>query len=219
MALQIQGNNGTLIEVGGPAFRAGHVHLKPLEYGALGHYRMAVDVLLLPSQAANSRLFEIRNSHVSNLLIPTRLTARVMPIGGVATPYLFELGCFRCTSFSDVDTASATAAIPAPMKSSMAGSPGSAQVRYLQAAGHASGMTGGTMTKATLPWASLMAWMASVSSTTQPVTMDWFRHPDEHPPILTQDQGLIIENIKAGPATQNAVLVQIELAWAEVTAY
>ncbi len=42
MAIQTQGNGGTVMEVGGTTFRAAHVHTKPLEYGALGHEQAGI---------------------------------------------------------------------------------------------------------------------------------------------------------------------------------
>lgn len=218
MAIQVQGDNGTVLGVGGAAFKAAHVHLKPIEYGALGHYRATVKVILSPDQAANSRLFELRNAHAANLVIPTRLTVTALPVGPVATPYLFEMACFRCSSFTAVDDTSTSTATVAALKSSGM-SPAGAQVRYLTAAGAAAGMTGGSLTKTTLPMASLIAWMASASATSMPVTREWLRHVDEHPPVYGQNEGLVIENVLAGPAVANAVLVTVDCSWAEATAY
>lgn len=219
MALQIQGNNGTLIEVGGTTFRAGHVHLKPLEYGVLGHYRAAVRVGTVPSQTANSRLFELRNPHASNLIIPTRMTVTALPIGSVAAPYYFELAMFRCTSFTAVDTSNTVTPTVSPMRSGMAAAPGSALVRSLTLSGASAGMTGGTLTKDASPMAALMAWMAGASATSMPVTREWMRQMDEHPLVCGQDEGFVIENIQLGPAVQNSLFIIIEISWAEVTAY
>lgn len=218
MAIQVQGNNGTLLEVGGLAFRAGHMHVKPIEYGSLGHYRAAIKIPLLAGQVANARLFELRNSHASNLIIPTRVTVSVLPFGSVASPYFLQLELFRCTGFSAVDTAQTTTPTISPMRTGMAGAPGSAQVRYLS--GATGGMSGGTLTKDATPLASLMAWMASVSATSVPVVKQMMDlQLGEHPLVCAQNEGFVLENANLGSATSNQVQVNIEVSWAEVSAY
>ena len=57
MAVQFQGNGGTVAEVDGTTFRAIRVSSKPLDYGTLGHYRVASTVALVVTQAANGTLF------------------------------------------------------------------------------------------------------------------------------------------------------------------
>ncbi len=219
MAIQVQGDNGTVLQVGGTTFKGAHTHIKPLEYGALGHYRAAVKMVMSASQAANSRLFELRNSHASQLIIPTRLTVTALPIGGLANGYLFELACYSCTGFTAVDGTSVTAPTVSLMRTGMAASPGSAQVRYLSVAGAAAGMTGGTLTKDATPFGLLSAWMATASATSLPVMREWVRHADEHPPVFGQNEGLVIENSLVGPAVANAILVTLDCSWAEVTTY
>lgn len=221
MAIQVQGNTGIIAEVGGATFKAVHAHLKPLEYGSLGHYRTSMRLILSPAQAANSRLFEIRNTG-NNLLVPTLLEMSAMPIGNVDTPYYLTLDCYRCLSFTAVDTTNTLTPTSSTLRTSgMSAYPGNAQVRYLQAAGAAAGMTGGSMTKDGWPIGSLLAWMASVSATMQPIVKDLLGDPAKgmHPPVCAQNEGLIIENVRVGSPTVNQILVAINLAWAEVTAY
>lgn len=215
MALQIQANNGTVFEAGGATFKALHVHPKPLEYGSLGHYRAAVKVQLIGVQAANARIFELRNTHATNLIIPTRFDVTVMPNGSVAFPYLLELALFRCTSFTAVDTLQTVTPTISPLRTGMAAAPGSAQVRHL--GGASGGMTGGTLIKDATALSSLMAWAATVSSTSLPVTKSMLSlQTGEYPLVLAQNEGFELENVVLGSATNNAVMVMIELAWAEV---
>lgn len=218
MAIQLQGNNGTLVEVGGATFKGAHVHLKPLEHGGLGHYRTFVRLTMVADQGANSRLFELRNSG-GNLIIPTRLTVSAVPIGGVASPYAFELGLYKFTSFSAVDTLNTVTPGVAVMRTSgMTGAPGGAVLRRLSD-GVNSGMSGGTLTK-DQQLAGLVAWMASVSASSQPVTRELIDPKSgEHPPVLANNEGLVLENVTVGSATANAIRVLLELAWAEVTAF
>ena len=168
MGIQLQLENGSLVGGGLAAFKGANVHQKPIDYGTLGHYRTSIRVLLSPAQAAASRLFELRNTG-SNLIIPTRIEIAALPVGPVDTNYLAVFGLFKCTGFTAVDTTNTTTPTVSVMRTSgMTGAPGSAAVRYLTIAGAAAGMTGGTLTKESLPLASLMAWMASVSTTSRP---------------------------------------------------
>lgn len=218
MPIQTQLENGSLIGGGGTAFKGANVHLKPIDHGSLGHYRVAMRTQLLAVQAANSRLFELRNSG-SNLIIPTRIEVTVWPVGSVAFPYLLALSLFKCTSFTAVDTTQTTTPTVSVMKTSgMSAAPGAAHVRLLS--GAAGGMTGGTLTKDASPIGTLLAWMASVTPTTRPVTKEMAkRNGDEYPLVLAQNEGFVIDNVLLGSATANEVQVVCELAWAEVTAY
>lgn len=218
MPIQMQLENGSLIGGGGAAFKGANVHLKPLDHGSLGHYRVAIRAQLLAGQAANSRLFELRNSG-SNLIVPTRMEITVLPVGSVASPYLLALSLFKCTSFTAVDTTNtATPTVTVLKTSGMSAAPGAASVRYL--VGASAGMTGGTLTKDAFPISTLLAWMATITPATPPVTKEMARkNVDEYPLVLAQNEGFIIENFQLGSATANEVQVVCELAWAEVTAY
>ena len=61
MALQIQGNGGTITEVDGTSFRALRTTLRPTDYGSLGHYSIGVATGILPAAlTANSEIFQFR---------------------------------------------------------------------------------------------------------------------------------------------------------------
>lgn len=220
MAFQVQGENGTIQQVGGPLLRAGHVHVKPIEY-VVGHYRTVVRLAMVPSQAANSRLFEIRNTG-NNLLIPTRLEVTVLPSGPIATPYLLELAAYKYTGFTAVDTTSTATPTAGVARTGMAAYPGNAHIRVLTPAGAAAGMTGGTLgTKAGNPLGLLLAWLASVSANSQPVTRGLLGDVSNgaYPMMFGEDEGFVIEQVPAGSATANAVAVLVDLAWCEAQAY
>lgn len=221
MPIQTQLENGSLIGGGGAAFKAANVHLKPLDYGTLGHYRTSAKLTLIAVQAANSRLFEMRNAG-GNLLVPLLIEVSVLPFGSVALPYDLEVGLFKCTGFSVIDsTNTVTPSVSVMRTSGMSGSPGGAQVRHLVLAGASGGMTGWTATKDGSPLSSLMAWIASVSTTSQPVTKRLLDSSQQaiHPLVLAANEGIVIENIALGSSTSNQVRVLVEMVWAEVAAY
>ena len=219
MAIQVQGNGGTVQEVAGTTFRAAHVHVKPLEYGALGHYRTSVRINSTAAQAANSRLFEIRNTHASNLIIPMRLTLRALQtVAGTAQEN--SLDVFRVTSFTAVDTTNTVTPTTSVKRTSMAAYPGGAAVRHLTLAGAAAGMTGGTLTKdaqffATLPFNVA----AAINTTTTWGPIDCLDDVNgTHPFVFAQNEGLIIEN-RVLNVTSYGMTWYIDFSWAEVAAY
>lgn len=219
MPIQTQLENGSLIGGGGQAFKGANVHLKPLDHGTLGHYRTSAKITLLAGQVVNARLFEIRNAG-SNLLVPLLIEVSVLPFGSVVVPYDLEIGLYKCTSFSVVDGVNTvTPSVSVMRTSGMSGAPGGAQVRSL--AGATGGMTGWTATKDGSPLSSLMAWMASVSTTSLPVTKRLLDSSQQaiHPLVLAVNEGIVLENLVLGSATANNVRVVVDVAWAEVTAY
>lgn len=223
MAIQIQGNGGTVQEVGGTAFRAGHTHVKPLEYGSLGHYRVNHRFVLVATQAANSRLFEVRNSHATNLIIPTRLVIKWFQTAAHTAAIEDSLDVFKCTSFTAVDTTNTvTPTASVKRTTGMAAAPGNAVIRGVTATGVAGGMTGGTLTKdggsvVQLPQFLLLA--QPTAGPVPPVILDAFDDVNgTHPFAFAQNEGLIIENrVLLGAAASSSVY--IDFSWAEVTAF
>lgn len=223
MALQIQGNGGTVQEVGGTTFRGGHVHVKPLEYGALGHYRVSVRISSTAVQAANSRIFQIRNTHATNLIIPTRMTLRAIQ-AAAGTLQENSLDVFKYTSFTAVDTTNTVTPTSSVKRTTMAAFPGNAAIRHLTLAGNASGMTGGTMTKdansfATFPY---MVTAGVATATFTPPPWGPYECFDDtngtHPFALVQNEGIGIES-RVLNVTSMGIVWYIDFCWAEVTAF
>lgn len=227
MAIQKQGNGGVVQEVGGTTFRAAHVHIKPLEYGALGHYRVNHRCVLVNTQAANSRLFEIRNTHATNLIIPTRLIIKWMSLSAHTALIEDSLDVFRVTGFTAVDTTN-TVTLTGSVKrtSTMAAAPGGASLRGVTVAGAAAGMTGGTLVKdgGSIGQAPIILAQAVMATTdtlfrTPVIIHDMFDDVNgTHPFVFAQNEGLIVENrVVLGAAAGSSVY--IDFSWAEVAAF
>lgn len=223
MALQIQGNGGTVAEVGGTTFRAMSVQIKPIDHGVLGHYRTAVRISSTAAQAANSRIFEIRNTHASNLIIPTRMSLRAIQ-ATAGTLQENSLDAYKCTAFSVVDSVNTVTPGGSIKRANMAAFPGSAAIRHLTLAGAAAGMTGGTLTKdsqffSTLPY---MVTPGVATATYQPPQWGPFECFDDvngtHPFVLVQNEGIIIES-RVLNVTSMGIVWYIEFCWTEVTAF
>jgi len=219
MAIQIQGSSGTVAEVGGTTFRGLHVHVKPLEYGALGHYRTSVRIAGVTAQAANSRVLEIRNSHASNLIIPTLLTMRASQTAA-GTAQENSLDAYRLTGFTTVDTANVVTPVSSVRRTSMAAYPGGAAVRHLTLAGNSAGMTGGTMTKDTQFFGTLPYNVGtSINTTTiwgpvEAIESNIWTNPF----VFVQNEGYLVEN-RVLNVTSYGITWYLDWAWAEVTAF
>ena len=85
MGIQIQGNSGTIVEVDGTTFRTVRVTCRPVEYGALGFYRVS---LLSGNMAAGlvaaSEIFQIRWSNSSILALVWGISIDSFGSGGAA---------------------------------------------------------------------------------------------------------------------------------------
>ena len=61
MAIQLQGNGGTVAEVDGANYRALRTTLRPIDYGAFGAYRLSMlSGTMAAGLAANSEVFQFR---------------------------------------------------------------------------------------------------------------------------------------------------------------
>lgn len=220
MAVTLKSVGGNAVGVGAEAAAGLHMIPKPIAHGALGHYRSCVRFTLATSQNANSRLWEVRNTHATNLIIPTRLRVTILMAGTVTTAYRLELDLFRLTGFSVVDTTGTVTPTVSPKRGNMATAPGAAAIRHVTVAGAAAGMTGGTMTKDGGSAAMHEAWAATAAATSLPVPAELLDDVNgTHPLVFVQNEGMELENIVAGSATANVVDVVVDFSWAEVSAF
>jgi hypothetical protein len=219
MAVIEGGVSLAVAEVGEAANSPLHVVQKALP-ASVGHYRTAVKLTMATTQAANSRLFEIRNTHASNLLVLTRCFVQVVPAGTITTGYVGEFGLFKLTSFSAVDTTNTVTPTSSVKRTSMTAYPGNAHVRHVTIAGAAAGMTGGTLTKDANSAASLLAPLFTAAAGATAVSREFVDDINgTHPFVFAQNEGFEIENVVVGSGTSNVVNVVIDVSWAECTAY
>lgn len=216
------GSSGSLLGVGLEASSPAHVTQKPIPYGVLGHYRLSVRFILANAQAANSRLFELRNT-AANLIIPTRLNIKWVQTGAHTAAILDSLDCFKATGFTAVDTTNTVTPVPSVKRTSgMAAAPGGAALRHVTVAGAAAGMTGGTLTKDGSSFFSLPQWLLAAlptAGTVIPLIGDALDDVNgTHPFIFAQNEGFIIENrVVLGAAAASEVIV--DLSYAEVALF
>ena len=217
MAIQTQGNGGVIVEVDDTSTRAMRVVNKPVGYGTLGHFRTNHRCVLTAAQAANSRIFEVRNGS-TNLIIPTRLVIRAIQTAA-GTAQENSLDVYKCTSYTAVDTVNTvTPTASVKRTTGMTATPGNAQLRGVTVAGAAAGMTGGTLTK---DGNSIGQQPLLVSAAAAPAvyTLDVFDDVNgTHPLVLQANEGLIIEN-RVLNVTSYGFSVYIDFSWVETTGY
>jgi hypothetical protein len=189
----------------------------------IGQYATAVRISSTAAQAANSRLLEIRNSHATNLIVPTRLRLRALQTAA-GTAQENSLDVYRVTGFTVLDTTNTVTPVSSVARSGggMPAYPGNAaQVRHLTLAGAAAGMTGGTLVKdtqmiGTFPY--MVAAAASALSAPAPYDAITEGPMSGIPIILAQNEGIIVENSILN-VTTFGVTWYLEFGWCEVSAF
>lgn len=218
MGLQIIGNGGTIVGAGQEASLPAHVVQKP--HTAVGHYRTSIKFNLIALQAANSRLFEIRNLSATNIIIPQRMEIRWMQTAAHTAAILDALDLFKVTGFTTTDTTGTVTPTVSRKRTSMAAT--TADLRHVTVAGATAGMTGGTLTKDANASSMMEQWLLlalPTAGTVMPITKEFFDDVNgTHPFALIQNEGLILENrILLGAAAGSSVV--IDFHYAEVTAF
>lgn len=224
MAIQVQGNNGVVAEVGGTTFRGLHTHVKPLEYGALGHYRSAVRFATAAAQAAGINLWEYRNTHATNLIVPTRLRLTWLQIGVVTTAARYDMEMRQATAFTASSTTNTVTPTVSRKRVTMAAAPGGIAIRHVTVAGAAAGMTGGTFTADGGASWFRDVWFLGAQPTAGVVVpnLDADLLDDvngSHPFVHAQNEGLIIRPVIIGSATSFLTSINVDFSYADVTAY
>ena len=221
MGIQVVGAGGAVAEVG--EFTASPIHVNSKPVPADGHYRVTHRCVLVNTQAANSRLFEIRQPTAGKLLILTRLIVKWLNSAAHTAFIEDSLDCFKVTNFTAVDTTNTVTLTASLKRTSMTADV--AQIRGVTVAGAAAGMTGGTLTKDAGPWAQLPRILnQTVEATTETTsrtadTMEALDPGDDtHPFVFLQNEGFIIENrVLLGAAAGSSVY--IDCAYAIADAY
>lgn len=208
-------------EIATGATGAAHSTLKPIPT-TVGAYRVTHSCALVATQAANSRLFEFRNTHATNLCIPTHLKLRWLQDAAHTAAIEDAIDAYKVTGFSVVDSVNTVTLTGSIKRAGMTAAPGNALLRGVTVAGAAAGMTGGTLTKDGSPFGTLAQWLLLAQPTAAevlPVEDDLIVVPSqEYPFVFGQNEGFILENRVLLGAAAGSTLY-IDYGWTEVTAY
>lgn len=228
MAVIEGGTSGSLMEVGAVAAQAGHVTLKPIPHGTLGHYRVsAVTGTLAAALAANAQLFYLRWTDATRYCVITGFRAQFQCLTAFTGATLTDFG-FDLHKATAVSAGGGGTDLGASAKSKMRTSMGAS---LLDAAGLMRVSTTAALTAITTLDALPIAQSVGDPQRVNPAagteeqrvndpTLIYM--PDmsrgEHPLVLAQNEGLVLRNRAVWPAAGTGI-VQIELSWAEVTAF
>jgi hypothetical protein len=213
---KLMGEGGALVEAGEKAAVGLHVIPKPI---AGLHYRVSHRCALVNAQAANSRLFEMRNTHASQLLIITQLTLRWLNSAAHTAIIEDSLDAYKVTGFTAVDTTNTVTPVASSKRTSF-GADSVAAIRGVTVAGAAAGMTGGTLVKDSAPFVQLpRIFNQTVMATTEtsPRISDFWPAMDDefdgYPFVFAQNEGFIVENrVLLGAAAGSSVYVTCSYA-------
>lgn len=224
MAIQIQGNGGTVAEVDGTGFRALRINARPLDHGALGHYTYGGFTGVLPAAlAANSEIFQFRWTDTTRVcLINEVLISAIVSTTMFAAGVPVQIDMVKSTAWSAAGTGG-TAISPAALlkkRTSMGSSlVASGDMRIATTAA----LGAGTKTLETVSLATIAAAGPITGSLNGEIIAPGTAlfHADvsngQHPLALVQNEGFSIRSV-AVPAT-GTWTASITVDWTEVSAY
>lgn len=223
MAIQLVGGvSGAVTEVGAAAAIPAHITAKPIPYGTLGHYALAVSLALPVSASANGHRFAFRWTHATNLAVLTRIRLFDMQLTAATATIYQGYQAFVARAFTTFHTTSVTNFTftgnnmkkRASMGTTLAGNIG-------HSAAVAAGMTGQTATLDAHPIIEL----GTVQTITTPNTTLWVTEREfdmaggAHPVVLAQNEGIIVTGPTIVSGAAGTQQLGIEFSWAEVSAF
>ncbi len=227
MPIQIQGNTGVVAEVGGTGFRAQITSPKPIEFGALGHYRISVVTgTLAAAFAANAQVFQFKWTDATRLAVILRIRTRFLPLTLFTAATLTDHTSFnafmvRSYAAGGGGTTLTLTGNNAKLRTSMASSLATINVATTAALTAATTLDAQPFTQS-IRKGNRVNPAAATEETITALTDGLEFVPDigigEHPLILAQNEGFVIANRTVWPAAGTGILL-IECSWAEVTAY
>lgn len=219
MAIQIQGNGGTVAEVDGSSYRALRVVQKPLDAGALGHYRLSTTVALVVTQAANGTLFSFRWGDATRLCAIQYIRLQCLQTAAATATIMPSFEVLQARSWSVSDSAG-TAITLTTNSMKKRTSFGTTLVTDIRKSAVAAGLTAGTRTLD----ADAIMQMPTQQTITTPNTTVYsqsidFTDGSDHPLIFAQNEGFIVRGptvVFGAAGTANLV---VDIGWTELASY
>ena len=225
MALQIQGNGGTVAEVDGTGFRALRVRNAPLDVGALGHYRLSMATgTIAAALAANAELFQFRWTDATRLAAIQKIIVSAGANVAATAAAAVTLEATIARSFTVAGTGGNTATLTGnnqknrtSMGTTLLGEARIASTAALGAGTKTLDTQGiGNITMGIGTGLLTVALNTSLMDRTDLLEQDGI---EQHPVILAQNEGFVIKNgAVVWPATMTWGL-GVSVVWAEIAAY
>lgn len=218
MAIQLQGNSGTVAEVDGTNYRAMRTTLRPLDYGTLGSYRVSgLSGTMAAGLAANAEVFQFRWVDATRLCVVTSVLWD--GLSGSATAFaagFAKVDMVVARSWT-ADGSGGTTLTLAGNNQKMRSSMNTTLIGGSRIASTAA-LSAGTKTLDTQAVGQYSAAIGTATSTQWMPQFDLF-HADpggESPLILSQNEGFVVRaTVPATGTWQFGVTV----CWTELTAY
>lgn len=219
MAIQIQGNGGTVAEVDGTTYRALRTTLRPVDYGSLGHYKLSTIVPLVVTQAANGTLFSFRWADATRFCVPIFIGLQLIQTAAATATIMPSYQVFAARSFTASDSAG-TAITLTGNNMKKRTNMGTTLVIDIRKSAVAAGLTVGTRTLDTEPILEMLtnSTITTPNPTVYRAAMD-MTNAGDHPLVLVQNEGLIVRGPTVVFGAAGTANLSVELAWAELTAY
>lgn len=219
MAIQIQGNGGTVAEVDGTSYRALRITNRPIDAGAFGHYRLSTSVALVVTQAANGTLFSFRWGDATRLCVPSFIRLQVIQTAAATATIMPSFEVVQARSWTVSDSAGTALTLTGnsfKKRTSM----GTTLVTDIRKSALAAGCTVGTRT---LDADAVLQCPMQMTVTT-PNTQIYSSYLDftdgsDHPLVFAQNEGFIVRGptvVFGAAGTANLI---VDVGWAEVAAY
>ena len=234
MAIQIQGAGGVVAEVDGTTFRALRTVNRPIDHGALGHYRVqsmtgTLAAALAAGTASAGHVFAFRWGDATRFAVITKLKTRFLPLTLFTAATLTDhtsFDAFIVRSYT-VSHSAGTALTPTGNNNKMRTNMGTSLVTDIRISGTAA-LTNGTETFDAFPFSQSIrkgnrvnpaaATEEVIMPSMDGMEMDFDMGGGDHPIVLAQNEGIVIRNRTVWPAAGTGILTVL-IAWAEVTAF
>lgn len=218
MAIQVQGNSGTVAEVDGTNFRAIRFARRPVDYGALGFYAIGtVTGVMAANLAANAEIWQFRWTDA------TRFSA-LFNVGcdGAGSIVAFAAGVTKFEAMVarawTVDGGGGTAATLTGNNQKLRSSMGTTLVGAIRMSSTAA-LTAGTKTLDSQGVGSVISSVTATAGAPVLPNGDMFSataHVDNHPIVLAQNEGVIVRAQVPATGTWTG---GVSARWAELAAY
>jgi hypothetical protein len=224
MPAQIIGNGGVVAEVDGTTFRAIRTTGRPMDYGALGFYRVsAVSGTMAAALAANSEIFQFRWADATKFAIVTRVA---ITAGANVAATAAAISSLRMTAARawTVAGSGGTRLTMTGNNQKLRTSMGTSLVNDIGVSTTA-GLTAGTKTLDAQDMGGVSFGIGTGAITTAlnlniiPLTeLLNIDASNDHPLVLAQNEGFVIRSGIIFPASMTWAFT-INVSWAEVVAY
>lgn len=211
MAVQIQGNGGTVSEVDGTTWRSLRITDRPVDPGSGGYYEAIVMGATAAAPAAAANLVSFRWTSASLICLVREVKIKTQ-VSTASTAGLPEIAGFVARSFTASDTGGTAVTLTGNAFKKRTSYPSTSLGDFRFA--NAGVLTAGTRTLDTQPFIDVSVPLALGSQDTQIFNMDG---PGDHPIVLAQNEGLVFQNVTA--LTAGIYRYILTISWAEVSSY